>query len=124
LCEGDLQFFDAAIGALAGVSVSKARPFIYERGAGGLRMIFRNTGLLTEMYRAVNIGIDEINRARKEQPDAGNQDLSERIIARLVEEFDELSPEGMENVLAQLMHKIFGRWEEPNEEPIGPSVTW
>ena len=87
-------------------------------------MIFRNTGLPTIMFRAVNIGIDEINKARKEQPDTGNKDLSALIIARLVEEFDELSPEGMENVLAQLAHKIFGRWKEPNEEPIEPSVTW
>ena len=76
------------------------------------------------MFRAVNIGIDEINKARKEQPDTGNQDLSELIIARLVEEFDELSPEGLENILTQLAHKIFGRWEDPNEEPIAPAITW
>jgi uncharacterized protein (DUF2336 family) len=124
LCEGDLQFFDAAVGALAGVSVDKARPFIYERGAGGLRMIFRNTGLPTEMFRAVNIAISVINAARKEQPDAPNFDLSERIVARLVEEYDELSPEGMENVLAQLAHKIFGRWEEPPKVRIAPAKDW
>lgn len=124
LCEGDLQFFDAAIGALAGVSASKARPFIYERGAGGLRMIFRNTGLPTEMFRAVNIAVSEIVKAKEENPDAEHNDFSDRIIARLVDEYDELSPEGMENVLAQLAHKIFGRWEEPEHEQIAPSSTW
>ena len=66
LCEGDLVFFDAVIGALAGATAAKARPFIFERGAGGLRMIFRNTGLPTKMFRAVNIAIDEINRAKRE----------------------------------------------------------
>lgn len=124
LCEGDLQFFDAAIGALAGVSASKARPFIYERGAGGLRMIFRNTGLPTEMFRAVNIAIDEIIKAKQEKPLTEHNDLSDRIVARLVEEYDELSPEGIENVLAQLAHKIFGRWEEPVHENIAASKEW
>ncbi len=87
-------------------------------------MIFRNSGLPTEMFRAVNIAITEIIKAKKENPDAGHNDFSDRIIARLFDEYDELSPEGMENVLAQLAHKIFGRWEEPEHEKIAPSSDW
>lgn len=112
LCEGDLHFFDAAVAALAGVSLEKARPFIYERGSGGLRMIFRNTGLPTEMFRAVKVAIEEINLVKQEQPGGWNKSFADRIVDRLVVEYDDLAPEGLENVLAQLSQRILGSFDD------------
>lgn len=65
LCEGDVQFFEAAVAALAGVTVEKARPFIYDRGVGGLGTIYRNTALPPDMFRAVRAAIEEMIRSRQ-----------------------------------------------------------
>ncbi len=124
LCEGDLHFFEAAMAALAGVPVEKARPFIYDRGPGGLRMIFRNTGLPTEMYRAVKVAIDEIGKIRDEEPGGWKKSYADRIVDRLVAEYDELSPDGLEHVLSQLSQRVLGNWEDKGSRKISSTYRW
>jgi uncharacterized protein (DUF2336 family) len=113
ICEGDVLFFESAIAVLAGVSINKARPFLYERGAGGLRMIYRNTALPPEMFRAMSAAVEEVNRSREEQPNAWRQVFTSRIVERLAEEYDGVAPTSLEHVLSEISRRVLGRWEEP-----------
>jgi len=120
LCEGDLIFFEGAIAAMAGVPSAKARPFLYERGAGGLRMIFRNTGLPNEMFRAIKIAMDEINSVKQEDPKGWHLTFAERIVQRLLEEYEHLSIAGGDNVLSRLSHGILGDIEDEPDQAAEP----
>lgn len=124
LCEGDIHFFEAAIAALAGISIDKARPFLYQRGAGGMRMLFRNTGLPNEMFRAVKVAMDEVNAIRILERGPWQKEFGARIVQRLVEEYDDLAPTDIDSVLSQLSHRILGRWEEEPHTRIAPSRRW
>ncbi len=124
LCEGDIHFFEASIAALAGVSIDKARPFLYERGAGGMRMLFRNTGLPNEMFRAIKVAMAEVNAIRSQDSGPWRKEYGARIVQRLVEEYDDLAPTDIDSVLSQLSHRILGRWEEEPHERIAPTRRW
>jgi len=108
LCEGDINLFEAAMAALADMSVDNARTFLHERGPGGLRMVFRNTGMPQPMFRPIQLGIEEVSALRKESPEAGPAEISRRIVDRLVVEFEGLPEDGLEPLMSELSRRVLG----------------
>jgi uncharacterized protein (DUF2336 family) len=101
LCQGDLRFFDAAIGVLAGVPTASARTLIYDRGPGGLRAVYRTAGLPGELFRAFRAAVNAVLDGELRH---GRPAFGERIAERLVMLYDGIAPGGLDAVLAQLAH--------------------
>ncbi len=108
LCEGDLNLFEAAMAAMADMSVANARTFLHERGPGGLRMVFRNTGMPQPMFRPIQLAIEQVSELRKESPMAAAAEISRRIVDRLVIEYEGLPEGGLEPLMSELSRRILG----------------
>jgi hypothetical protein len=106
LCEGDLNLFEAAMAALADMSVDNARTFLHQHGPGGLRMVFRNTGMPQLMFRPIQLTIEEVGVLREESPTAEAAEISRRIVDRLVIEYDGLPEGGLEPLMSELSRRI------------------
>ena len=120
LCEGDLNLFEAAMAAMAGMSVPNARTFLHDRGLGGLRMVFRNTAMPQPMFRPIQLAIEEVGALRGERADATAAEISQRILDRLAAEYDDLPGGGLERVMSELSRRILGdRPGKAKREPVG-----
>ena len=108
LCEGDLNLFEAAMAAMADMSVDNARTFLHERGPGGLRMVFRNTGMPQPMFRPIQLAIEQVSELRKESPMAAAAEISRRIVDRLVIEYEGLPDGGLEPLMSELSRRVLG----------------
>jgi uncharacterized protein (DUF2336 family) len=108
LCEGDIHLFEAAMAALADMTVDNARTFLHERGPGGLRMVFRNTGMPQPMFRPIQLGIEEIRTLRAASPAPTAAEISCRIVDRLVEEYEGLPNGGLEPLMSELSRRVLG----------------
>ena len=108
LCEGDLNLFEAAIAAMADMSVDNARTFLHQRGPGGLRMVFRNTGMPQPMFRPIQLAIEQVGTLREESPAAAAAEISRRIVDRLVIEYEGLPDGSLESLMSELSRRILG----------------
>ncbi len=108
LCEGDLNLFEAAMAAMADMSVDNARTFLHHRGLGGLRMVFRNTGMPQPMFRPIQLAIEQVGTLRGESPTATAAEISRRIVDRLVIEYEGLPDGGLESLMSELSRRILG----------------
>lgn len=108
LCEGDLNLFEAAMAALANMSVDNARTFLHQRGPGGLRMVFRDTGMPQPMFRPIQLAIEEIGALRENSPAAEAAEISRHIVDRLVREYEGLPDGGLEPLMSELSRRILG----------------
>ena len=108
LLEGDLVLFEAAMAAMAEMSVANARAFLHDRGLGGLRMVFRNTAMPPPVFRPIQLGIEEVGAARKANADVTADEISGCIVRRLAAEY-EFSPEiGLEALMSELSARVLG----------------
>ena len=108
LCEGDLNLFEAAMAAMAEMSVDNARTFLHQRGPGGLRMVFRNTGMPQPMFRPIQLAIEQVSALHEESPMAAAAEISRRIVDRLVIEYEGLPDGGLEPLMSELSRRILG----------------
>ncbi len=106
LCVGDLHFFEAAMATLAHIPIDNARALIYEEGRLGLKRLYQSTQLPPEMYRAFRAAVDVVLEVRKEEGDGWRRIYTERILGRLVRDYDDISPEGLEHVVSQLSRRV------------------
>jgi uncharacterized protein (DUF2336 family) len=118
LCEGDLVLFEAAMAAMAEMSVDNTRTFLHERDLGGLRMVFRNTGMPQPMFRPIQLAIQEIGALRRERADATPGEISQRILDRLAVEYEDLPEGGLEPLMSELSRRILG--ERPGKGKLKP----
>ncbi len=119
LLEGDLHFFEAALAKLAAVSLGNTRILLHDGGEEGLRGLYQKSGLPTSLFQAFQIAVEETYSYR-EAVDRGEapmrqQDLTQRIINRLVIAYHELFPAELECILAQLSRYL--------EAKGGPSLS-
>lgn len=108
LCEGDLHLFEAAMAAMADMSVDNARTFLHQRGLGGLRMVFRNTAMPQPMFRPIQLAIEEVSALREVSPEPAAAEISRRVVDRLVIEYDGLPDGGLEPLMSELSRRILG----------------
>lgn len=106
LLEGDLHFFEAALARLARVSLGNTRILLHDGGDNGLRGLYRKSKLPASLHQAFQVAVEETYGYREaigrgEAP-MRQQDLTKRIIDRLVIGYREIFPAELETILAQL----------------------
>ncbi len=99
LCAGDLGFFDSAMATLAAVPMTNARALLYDRGADGLRAIYHKAGLPPELFRAFRVAVSAVLDGHLR---GGPAAYTRRVIDQLLLAYGDVSPAGIEGVLAQL----------------------
>ena len=113
LCAGSLEFFKAAIAARARIRSAEADFLIFENGRGGLEEVYRRAGLPDELFVAFRSAVDVINETRRDERCYRPLEITERIMERLRQEYDNVCPEGLEHTLSQLSHFVVGRSAMP-----------
>lgn len=113
LCAGSLEFFKAAIAARAQIRSAEADFLIFENGRGGLEEVYRRAGLPDELFVAFRSAVDVINETRRGERRYRPLEVTERIMERLRQEYDNVCPEGLEHTLSQLSHFVVGRSAMP-----------
>ena len=111
LCLGDLRFFEAAMGVLAGIPVASARTVLQEGGPDGFRKLFRKTGLPDPMLRPFLIATELIQEVGWEKAQTWRPQYSHIMLDRLSSEIEtSLGPE-LEAVMASV-NRLLARGQD------------
>lgn len=110
LCLGRLHFFASALAALADVPIIEAKSQVLGGSAADLLQLYEKSGLPLDLFRAFRTTIEMIAGLSPEQVDNWQREYTNRIIARLVNEYDHVCPEDLEHVMSQLTRRM----TEPN----------
>ena len=89
------------------MTVEEARAFLFEKGPGGVRILFGKSRLPEPLFRGFASGLEEINVIRARDPEKGwRKDYTEQIVWRLVRDYNNVCPEDLEHVLSQLSRYV------------------
>jgi uncharacterized protein (DUF2336 family) len=105
LCVGDLSFFDSGMARLAKIPVMNARALLYDRGILGLRAVYQKAGLPPALFQAFRVAMSAVLDGYLNR---GRAAYTQRVIDQLVLVYGDLSPAGLEGVLAQLSAQTSG----------------
>ena len=103
LCMGDMEFFEAAMAALADVPVSNARRLIHDAGPNGLKSLVEKSGLPARLLPAIRVAVDVVAGVKF---DGGEHDLERyraRVITRILTQFERFGEEDFEYLLDKLI---------------------
>ena len=103
LCLGDMEFFEAAMAALANVPVRNARRLIHDAGPNGLRSLFEKSGLPPRLLPAIRVAVDVVDGVKF---DGGEHDLERyraRVITRILTQFERFGDEDLDYLLEKLI---------------------
>lgn len=106
LCMGDIDFFEAAIAMLIGISLINARTVIHDSGQLGLKAAFKRAGLPESYFPAARAAIDV---AREMEYDGGENDrerYSRRMIERILTQYGDLGVDFESEDLEYLLNKM------------------
>lgn len=90
LVMGDLAFFEAAMGRLAGVPLVNARTLIYDAGPLGLRAIFDKAGLPEAFFPATRAAIDVGRSIQLDGEPHDRERRSRKIMERVLTQYGDL----------------------------------
>jgi len=106
LCMGDLDFFEAALAELAGVTLQNTRTLIHDSGPLGLKAAYAKAGLPASHFPAARAAVDV---ARETDYDGGENDrerYSRRMIERILTQYGDLGVEFDSDDLEYLLDKM------------------
>ena len=107
LCLGDLYFVESCFAAMTTMAVAEARGFLFEKGPGGLKIIYDRARLPLPLFRAFASIFEEINLIRARHPERGwRKEFTEQIVWRLVRDYKNDLPDDIEHVFNQLSRYI------------------
>lgn len=109
LCLGDLPFFEAGMAVRAGISLRNAVELIADRGPLGLKSLYEKARLPAELFRAFRAALDVVGEWRESGPDAWTPAHTQMILDRVMREYDEVCPSGLEFLLSQMSRRMLGR---------------
>ncbi len=112
LCLGDLPFFEAGMAVRAGIAMRNAAELIADRGPLGFKGLYEKSRLPTELYRAFRAALDVLGEVREGGQDIWTPAHTELILDRVMQEYDEACPAGLEYLLSQMSHRILGRADQ------------
>jgi len=108
LAGGDHQFFIAGMTALSGWPEQRVKGAVDGAGLDGFRRLYEASGLESLMFHAFRVSRDEITAARKRREGMDEPTFIRRVIARISDEYSNISPTGLEEVLARLRRRADG----------------
>ena len=106
LCMGDINFFEASLAELLGISLLNARRLIHDPGKLGLQAAFEKAGLPNSHYPAARAAIDV---ARETEYDGGENDrerYARRMIERILTQYGDLGVDFDSDDLEYLLGKM------------------
>lgn len=106
LASGELGLFDSAMSVLGGLEIEHTRTFLYKRGIGGLRMVFRNTGLPQPLFRPIKLALEIVEATAEVGKKPDRHGLSRAIVACWVKNFEGLQAGPPEKVVASLADRL------------------
>lgn len=112
LCLGDLPFFEAGMAVRAGISLRNAVELISDRGPLGFKNLYERSKLPAELFRAFRAALDVVAELRDGGQEAWTPAHTEVILQRVMKEYDEACPAGLEFLLSQMSRRILGRSDQ------------
>ncbi|MDF1719666.1 MAG: DUF2336 domain-containing protein [Minwuia sp.] len=108
LAGGDHQFFMAGMVALSGWPEQRVRGAVDGAGLDGFRRLYEATKLEPMMFHAFRVARDEVNTARSRRGGVDEATFIRRLVSRISDEYSNISPTGLEEVLARLRRRADG----------------
>lgn len=108
LAGGDQQFFMAGMMALSGWQEQRVKGAIDGAGLDGFRRLYDATKLEPMMFHAFRVARDEVNSASSRKGGMDEPTFIRRIVSRISDEYSNISPTGLEEVLARLRRRADG----------------
>ncbi len=106
VCVGDLNFFEAALAHMSGISVLNARKLIHDKGSLGLKSLYDKCGLPDSLFTAYRIALDVLVETEKERIDGDPNAMTKRMLERVLTHFEDTvdgqSPEDVDFLLNRL----------------------
>jgi uncharacterized protein (DUF2336 family) len=103
---GRLAFFAAAVGCLAGAERAEAGRLIFDDGPDGFQALYERSGLPPRLFRAFRAAMEVIRGLGPNPARDWQREHTNRIIARLVNEYEQVCPEDLEHVLCTLSRRL------------------
>ena len=105
LASGDHQFFVAGMAELTRWPRAKVLAAVDAAGIDSFRRLFEQSGLEPLLFHAFRVARDEMRAARASQRGDLNEDFIDRVVGRIAEEYRNINPAGLEQVLSRLRAK-------------------
>lgn len=106
ICVGDLNFFEAALSHMGGISIVNARKLIHDKGSLGFDSLYNKCGLPKGLLSAFRIALDVVSETEKERIDGDPNAVTKRMLERVLTQFEDLvdkhSPEDVDFLLNRL----------------------
>jgi uncharacterized protein (DUF2336 family) len=103
LCLGDVDFFEAALAAIANISVVNAHKLIHDHGALGLKALYEHCKLPAGLFPIARAAIDVARAMRHDGEPGDRQRFTERTIERLLTQFETgIDPANLDYLIGKL----------------------
>ncbi len=103
---GLLSFFALAMAHLSKTDRPEAKRLIFESGSEGFQSLYERSDLPPDLFRAFRAAMDVVRNLGPESARDWRREYTNRIIARLVNEYDHVCPEDLEHVLCTLWYGL------------------
>lgn len=103
---GLLPFFELAMARLADTAPTEAGRLIFDGGPEGFQALYARADQPPGLYRAFRAAMEVVRGLGPEQAHGWQREYTNRIIARLVNEYDHVCPEDLEHVLCTLSYGL------------------
>ena len=103
---GLLSFFTLAMSRLAGTRPDEAGRLIFDGGPEGFQSLYDRTGQPPALFRAFRAAMEVVRGLGSDQARDWQREYTNRIIARLVNEYEHVCPEDLEHVLCTLSNGL------------------
>jgi len=108
LAGGDHQFFLAGMAALSGWPEQRVKGASDGAGLDGFRRLYDAAKLEPMMFQAFRVARDAVNSARSQRNGVDEPTFIRQLVSRISEEYSNISPTGLEEVLARLRRRADG----------------
>ena len=102
LCLGDLRFFEAAMGIIAGIPVASARTVLQDGGLDGFRRLYRKSALPEPLLRPFMIAIELIQEVGWDKAQIWRMQYTYVMLERLASEIETSLGPDVEAVMASV----------------------
>ena len=102
LCLGDLRFFEAAMGIMAGIPVASARTVLQDGGLDGFRRLYRKSALPEPLLRPFMIAIELIQEVGWDKAQIWRMQYTYVMLERLASEIETSLGPDVEAVMASV----------------------
>lgn len=106
LAGGDQQFFMAGMEALTGWPTERVAGAINGAGVEGFRRLYAESNLDPMLFHAFRVARDEMRESNRRKGKFDRNHFIARVVGRISEEYRNISPTGLEDVLSRLRRRV------------------